>query len=640
MTEEQKKIFRFGTTETPKAAQPVHAGNLTATIEAGALRALSVGGLELVRQIDFPIRDEDWASLPPNVLSETLEETEDGFRYEIRFDVDDGALECCVVYQASAQGWVLAEGEATAHRDFTTNRTGFTVLHPIEGFSGQPVSVRHASGGTADAVMPDLIKPSQPIKDIAGLRFDVDGVSLDIAFDGDVFEMEDQRNWSDASYKTYSRPLVDPFAYVIKAGETQRQSIRVTMTGAPTQKGNTAGAALTFGAPSSQTVPQILLALQDGWLADEAQLQTLVHTGVKGFLLRVTPENAADLLPTAKAHLQATAGQLDLEIVLDDDQPAAPQIAAVANACQSAGVTPAHVIALPAAFLASYQPSGAWPEGLSPEESFAAAKTAFPDAQIGAGMLTNFTELNRRRPDQCASDYIAHGNSATVHAADDTSVMQTLETLPQIFRSARSIAGDQGYRVGLTAIGMRTNPYGDGTVPNPDQKRLTMAVWDPRVRGLLGASWLVGVLAATQDSGVEAIALGAPVGPFGVLSSAQDVARPWFDDHSKAQVYPAFHVLRALSSAGDRLPLSGLPSGLAGVAVQNGERRRFVVANLTGQSQTMDFPAAFMGAALDTDSFEAAVLDPLWLDHSQTARPAGPIALAPYAILFGDTVDG
>ena len=80
--------------------------------------------------------------------------------------------------------------------------------------------------------MPDLISPAQPIKDIAGLAFEIEGVKLDIAFFGEVFEMEDQRNWSDASFKTYCRPLVEPFAYMIPAGSTVRQEIRIKAEGA------------------------------------------------------------------------------------------------------------------------------------------------------------------------------------------------------------------------------------------------------------------------------------------------------------------------------------------------------------------------------------------------------------------------
>ena len=95
--------------------------------------------------------------------------------------------------------------------------------------------------------------------------------------------------------------------------------------------------------------------------------------------------------------------------------------------------------------------------------------------------------------------------------------MQTLETMPHTFRSARAIAGQRAYRLGLTAIGMRFNPYGASVCANPDQLRLTMTTWEPRARALFGAAWAVGALSAIAGHGVEAIALAAPVGPFGVL---------------------------------------------------------------------------------------------------------------------------
>ena len=43
--------------------------------------------------------------------------------------------------------------------------------------------------------------------DICGLKHSRDGATVDIVFGGEIFEMEDQRNWSDASYKTYCVPL-------------------------------------------------------------------------------------------------------------------------------------------------------------------------------------------------------------------------------------------------------------------------------------------------------------------------------------------------------------------------------------------------------------------------------------------------
>lgn len=50
--------------------------------------------------------------------------------------------------------------------------------------------------------------------------------------EGDTFEMEDQRNWTDASYKTYVRPLALPWPYLIAKGDAVDQTITLTVSGA------------------------------------------------------------------------------------------------------------------------------------------------------------------------------------------------------------------------------------------------------------------------------------------------------------------------------------------------------------------------------------------------------------------------
>lgn len=626
-------VFEFGAVEVPAQVRAVSAGPIAATIDGGALRKLCFGEIELVRQIDFPIRDQDWVTLPPRVTLEKLETRSDGFRYERRFEVAEGALICRVIYEGSSKGAVTALGEATAKRDFVTNRTGFTVLHPLVGVAGRPVEVTSPSGLVRRAIMPDLISPAQPIKDIAGLAFEIEGVKLNIAFVGEVFEMEDQRNWSDASFKTYCRPLVEPFAYVIPAGSTIHQEIRISVEGRPRALAAPADAPVRIGAELSETTPEILLAAEAGWLPDRNEVRLLAENGLKTLLLRVTPENAARLITEAKPFLYA-GGSLDLEILLDDDAPAAAQLERVARSCDECGAAPKHVVALPSAYLLSYQPDGRWPTGLSPREACLGLRSAFPGARIGAGVLTNFTEFNRCRPSDIESDYVTHGSSAIVHAADDASVMQTLETMPHTFRSARAIAGRRAYRLGLTAIGMRMNPYGANVSANPDQLRLTMAQWDPRARGLFGAAWAVGALSATMGHGVEAIALAAPVGPFGVLAHTGPVARPWYDDHPEAEVYPIFHALKAVARGGKRRAIEGLPTGLAGIAVDGPDGARMVIANLSREERSFSVGDSGRAARLDSATFATAVADPDWLDRAMNRLNSLRASLEPSVIFF------
>ncbi len=49
------------------------------------------------------------------------------------------------------------------------------------------------------------------------------GFAVTCRMEGDTFEMEDQRNWTDASYKTYVRPLALPWPYTLAAGERLSQ---------------------------------------------------------------------------------------------------------------------------------------------------------------------------------------------------------------------------------------------------------------------------------------------------------------------------------------------------------------------------------------------------------------------------------
>jgi hypothetical protein len=143
-------------------------------------------------------------------------------------------------------------------------------------------------------------------------------------------------------------------------------------------------------------------------------------------------------------------------------------------------------------------------------------------------------------------DYITHGATAIVHAADDRSVVENLEGLSQVFTSARILAERGEYRLGLVSIVMRSNPYGSGVVANPDQIRLPMAGTDPRQRGLFGAAWAVGAVAATEQHGISSIALATPVGPFGIIYRRAAWSQPIYDNGGAA-IYPLFHVVRALS---------------------------------------------------------------------------------------------
>ena len=276
---------------------------------------------------------------------------------------------------------------------------------------------------------------------------------------------------------------------------------------------------------SVEAFPELALAADLDWQALEppvecASLRALVRTDSRRETGLRLPKRAA----------------FDLELVVSDEESALERdLRSLALQLAALGRRPEHVIAMPRAYMKSHQPGGPWPPGATPNDAARAARIAFPELKIGRGALTNFTEFNRCPPDVSAVDYVTHGSSAIVHAADDRSVFQTLEALPDIFRSARRLAPEKPYRLGLISIGMRSNPYGAALSVNSDHVRRTMCADDPRTHAMFGAAWLVGVAASTQGCGVELLNLADLGGPFGVRRGS-----------------PSFHALLALARMQNR----------------------------------------------------------------------------------------
>ena len=121
---------------------------------------------------------------------------------------------------------------ASRPRDFLTNRVGFVVLHPLQGVAGRPMTIEHVDGSTETVIMPELISPDQPALAIRTLSHEAaPGLSVSCRLEGDIFEMEDQRNWTDASFKTYVRPVALPRPFKVAAGERIVQSVTIAMSG-------------------------------------------------------------------------------------------------------------------------------------------------------------------------------------------------------------------------------------------------------------------------------------------------------------------------------------------------------------------------------------------------------------------------
>jgi hypothetical protein len=354
--------------------------------------------------------------------------------------------------------------------------------------------------------------------------------------------------------------------------------------------------------------------------ATQSLVRQLAGTSLEVLVDLRKPQSLAQLL--AALDLCQRAGcQAWLLVVVDDANPQ-PQLEALAEVLARSAQAPQGILLTPAAYLNSYQPDAVWPSGPTPDDLARMGRQRLPGYRIGGGVPTYFTELNRCRPDPAHFDYLTHATSPIVHAADDLSVMQSLESLPDIVRSALYLAHGKPYRLTTSAIGAWCNPYGGQLTANPDRQRLTLSDRDPRQRSLFAAAWTLGYYAAVQRAGVDAVALWAVNEPFMAAG--------------EGEYWPIFHVLRGMNRGQGQVALSVAASNpdVAVVAWADGESVHVWLANLTEREQRLELAGIRIDgyALLDAQTCEPASGDPGFMERQSAAGP-GPLTLGPYAVL-------
>lgn len=185
-------------------------------IRDGSLGPIHSAGHEIVRRIFVTVRDRNWQEVAPTHW-ETKVDEERGTVSLVAFHKSDlvdfewrGTLEI-----APDRRSVHFAFEGKARRDMDVCRVGLIVLHPPEAMIGSQVTAR-SEHAEASMTIPAQISPQPIVNGVPGaltepfseLTIERTGFGvLKLSFGGDLFELEDQRNWGDASFKSYCTPL-------------------------------------------------------------------------------------------------------------------------------------------------------------------------------------------------------------------------------------------------------------------------------------------------------------------------------------------------------------------------------------------------------------------------------------------------
>jgi hypothetical protein len=636
-------VVRYGREEALPKRRVLRAGPVTAVLEGGDLRYVRLGEEETVRRVYGAVRDQNWNTVTPRFTRYEVEAGERAFAVRFTAEHVEGAVDFVWYgeFVGTEEGQITCSFEGRARSAFERNRIGWCVLHPM-ALSGLAATVETPAGETVGA-FPERIAPHQPFFEMRAIRHRTGGGGeVVIRFEGDLFEMEDQRNWTDASYKTYSTPLRIPYPVAVAVGD--RVSQTVTIAARPGASFVPVAAdehplAVTVSDDHVGTLPPIGFgaARRDGPLPErERSLLAALRPAHLRVVVDPSDEQWGDRLAAAASDAVALGAALEVEAVVDGDG------AGLGEVCLRLGA-----LAAPLARLLVFERGS----GVTTEAVIAAARRAAEEsglrAPVGGGSRAYFTQLNRATLPLDRMEVVTYGINPQVHAFDNASLVETLAAQGVTVGSARAIAGDRPLAVGPITLRPRFNPDATGPAPAPAPGTLPPSV-DPRQSSLFAAGWTVGSVRSLATAGVETLTYYETTGWRGLVERSDHPLRvPGFHS-SPGMAFPVYHVFADLAEfagaqvlgveGGDRLRIDAL-------AMRAGDRFRLLVASF--EEAAAEVRLALPGLAeagirqLDEETYALATREPerFRRERAPLGLPGGEttVVLKPFAVA---TIDG
>jgi D-apionolactonase len=617
-------VLRYGSEAPLSEQRSLRAGPLRLIYEGGDLRYIKLGEREVVRRMYVAVRDRNWGTIPAQLMNERIEANDDSFR--ITYDVMNQQGEIAFAWRGEIAGErngnIRFSMDGEARTTFLRNRIGFCVLHPAAS-AGAKCRITHIDGTTDLSEFPRFIapqliengriQPHYPFAEMHALAHEiVPGAWAEIRFAGEIFELEDQRNWIDGSYKTYGTPQRLPFPVEIAAGTKVRQAITLTLDDERDAASDDQAQAEPYSIftlhRSSLPIPRIGLGMASHGQAlsatEIARLQALrlAHLRVD---LRLPDPGYTDRLEQAAREARGLGVPLEAAIFVSNNAEAelhelgtaldriAPPIAAWLIFHVDEPSTSATWVRLARTQLAAYA----------------------PEAILASGTNIYFTDLNRGRPHAEELDAITYSVNPQVHAFDNASLAETPEAIGMTIQSARQFSAGKPIQISPITLKPRFNAVATGPESQPAPGELPTQV-DPRQMSLFGACWTLASLKYLVEHGVISATYYETTGWRGVLERATGSPLPKRFPSLPGAVFPLYHVLADVNEFAGGTALRTTSSDVLrvdGLALRKDGVTRFLLANMTNSPQLVraQFPAeTALLRVLDERNAESAMRDP------------------------------
>ena len=558
---------------------PLRAGPVSMVFDAENvfLRYVRVGNHEILRGVNAPIRNENWATIAPQVSDLKVEQRDDSFTvtFEVACQRDDVDFHWRGAILGSDKGDVEFTFDGEAHSSFKKNRIGFCVLHGPSA-AGQPWVLEKVDGTTSRGRFPRHISPHQPAKNLKAITHQVtEGMHARITFEGDVFEMEDQRNWTDASFKTYCTPLEIPYPVEIADGTKISQKITINIEGnLPEATSSSDRTVLTL---TNKESPLPLLGVQVSGETEnltDRQIKRLKALDLNHLQVDLALSDATFVKKLQRATSQANALGVSLQVVLGVGE--SPDFTSLVNEVHR--LRP---------------PVSCWlVRGGDPAHYATARQHLQPvagDATIGVTRVTNFVDLNRARPEDKSVEAVGFAINPQIHAFDNASLVETLPIHADVVNSTRQFAGDRPLVIGpitlapqlLDGVDQPGGPPMGGPLPTYVDRRQI----EP-----FAAVWTLGSLKYLAEAGAHSATFFETVGWAGIMDADDVSSRPKEFPSRPGELFPVYRLLHEIGEfQGGSVYKVETSNSLSavGLALHKPGRLRVLIGNLTGDTQTV-----------------------------------------------------
>jgi hypothetical protein len=582
----------------PDTTRVAH-GDFTFDLARAAVRNVRFKDVQIIDLLYTAIRPWDWSTLDPDEHTEDVKVNGDDCVITIR-DVFNGALDSQTQITVTGNNKFTVEYKLRGLSEYSVNRWGICFCLNTADWMGSTV---RANGN--DYKLLAEISPQRVVEGITQGLFPAsnemffvapDQRSIKVISDGKVLEAEDQRNWTDNSYKIYSGSLSEPRPFVASAGSIWTQTVTFEIN------------------PPSKPVP-------DGSTIVVKEIESLPSIGLQ---FNTEPLLPADTLDTAFI-------LLDIDHIRVNEESLSAQ---KVNSISTNGLI------VEAALLSSHSgtdlhrdiedlnkqiPAGSriliQREGREIVEDKDLPQNKSLSSFI-VGTDAYLVDLHRNKYQ--FGESVSYSMAPTVHSSDTETIFKTLYTQSESIAFAQNNLAPQ---VLISPITFSTR--GNPETGHSREQRINFASPQMalRIKTIEGAAWTLGSVFALASAGAYSGTWHELFGECGVI----------YSEDTAVKFSPTFHALSALGAHHAHQITIATSLDNSWVAFENREAKKIVVASL--RPWTLEITPKVLAGYKTIQSLRAneceqasQIMD--WWSYAEITPLAGgsPLILTPFEI--------